>query len=414
MKVLLIQHMYFLNGSGGTEKICSFLANSFVNKDHQVEIATNENTTGVPVFPLDEKIRVSNIYNATIPQKELLPIINYKGKNLLLWVLYKIKKKYTKAYNFFLKKRMKGEEGLFVYNLQQRAKAWKSYIDDVSPDVIITMSIGSLLEITYNHKISIPIIDSVNGRPDYDYTNIFGGRKPFEVQLLTDSFQKLAGIQLLFDSYRTYLPKSFQGKSIVISNPVPNNTDEVVNHFASKDRFKIIHIARLDTACKQQHLAIEIFLNLAHKYVNWDFELWGTGPDLHQLEKQIAVHNIKDRIFLKGFTKTPIQKLREADIFIFPSKYEGFPLSLTEAMSVGLPTLGFKNCSGVNELIKHGENGFLAEDTEEMGRFLEKLMKDATLRDQLGRNAKKSVVEFDEEKVIEEWEQFIHEIAAAK
>lgn len=145
----------------------------------------------------------------------------------------------------------------------------------------------------------------------------------------------------MFDSYRSYLPDCFNGKAVIIPNPVIRNS-YTVNHFQIKARYKIIHAARLDTGCKQQHLAIMCFAQLASKYVNWDFELWGEGPDRKLLEKQILDLNMQERIFLMGFTDNPIQKLSEADIFVFPSKYEGFGLALVEAMSVGLPCIGLK------------------------------------------------------------------------
>lgn len=409
MKILFVQHLYFINGTGGTEKICSFLANSFVKNGHQVEIATNEHVSGKAVFKLDDQVTVTNIYDASVHQKELIPIVNYIGRNPFLWFVHKIRKKYAKAYNTLLKKIMNGEENLFIYNLANRAKAWKNYIDQVQPDLIITMSIGSLLEITYRNNLNVPIIDSVNGRPDYDFTNIFGGRKPFEVKLLEESFQNLSGIQILFDSYRNYLPSSFKGDVVVIPNPVSKNLYQV-DHFKSKERYKIIHIARLDTGCKQQHLAIDCFSKLSNKYMNWDFELWGIGPDWNRLEKQISDLKMKERIFLKGFTESPIVKMSEADVFIFPSKYEGFGLALVEAMSVGLPCLGFKSCSGVNELIKHQETGFLAEDMDEMTSQLDKLMGDAHLRDHLGTNAKKAVEVFSESKVLHDWNEFVTKI----
>ncbi len=62
MKILLIQHLYFLNGIGGTEKICSILANILSANGYEVEIATNENVVGKPVFTLDKSVRVTNIY----------------------------------------------------------------------------------------------------------------------------------------------------------------------------------------------------------------------------------------------------------------------------------------------------------------------------------------------------------------
>lgn len=61
MKILIIQVRGFLNGSGGTEKICCYLANNLVKNNFEVEIATNENTSGNPFFPLDEEVRITNI-----------------------------------------------------------------------------------------------------------------------------------------------------------------------------------------------------------------------------------------------------------------------------------------------------------------------------------------------------------------
>ncbi|WP_336830487.1 glycosyltransferase [Sphingobacterium multivorum] len=408
MKILLIQHLYFLNGIGGTEKICSILANILSANGYEVEIATNENIIGTPVFALDKNVRVTNIYDAGLEQIEEIPIYNYRGRNPFLWIKYKLKKKYAKWYNRRLIRRMEGEDKLFQYNLRNRAIAWKSYIDQVKPNLIITMSIGSLLEITYGNNLSIPILDSVNGRPDYDYSNVLGGRKPYMVELLTTSFSKLDGIQILFDSYRKFLPDSFAGKCRVITNPIEEINDAyLVRHSNEKSRYKIIHIGRLDTACKQQHIAIEIFSNLAEKYPTWDLEFWGIGNDFERLNLKILELGLSKRIFLRGFTDDPIAKMKDADIFIFPSRYEGFGLALAEAMSVGLPTIGFGTCSGVNELITHGENGFLANDQEDMELYLEQLINNPLLREQMGIKGKIFVKDFNLDKMAKGWLELI-------
>ncbi|MCW8312122.1 glycosyltransferase [Sphingobacterium sp. InxBP1] len=411
MKVLLVQHSSFLNGIGGTEKICSELANMLCADGHQAEIATNESTIGFPVFPLHENVTVTNIFDPNLEQKEEIPIYNYKGRNPLLWVKYKLRKKYAKWYNRKLNQRMGGEDKLYQYNLRNRAILWKRYIDRLDPDLIITMSIASLLEITYHNQLSKPIINSVNGRPDYDYTNSLGGRKPYLVDLLTQSFRQLDGIQILFESYRQFLPSIFHGECKVIPNPVQQvPSDKVVNHNQSKKRYKVIHVGRLDSDCKQQHLAIEIFADLASKFPQWELEFWGTGADLVRLNTQIVNLGLSSRIFLRGFTDDPISKMNEADIFIFPSKYEGFGLALGEAMSCGLPSIGFSSCSGVNELIKHGENGFLANSIDEMRSFLKQLMEDAPLRQKLGRQAHLGMKNYTLARMVSGWKTLIQAV----
>lgn len=408
MKILLIQHSGFINGSGGTEKICSFLANNFAALHHDVEIATNENISGGAVFPLTNGIKLTNIFDPNVVQENLQELHNYKGNNPFQWLSSKIKKKQSKFFNKSLLKKMGGADGLFEFNLKKRAEAWKKYIDSIKPDIIITMSIGSLLEITYQNEYTIPIINSVNGRPDYDYSDILWYRSEKEMSLLKESYKHLSAIQILFDSYNDFLPETFHGKSVTISNPVPQFEEkQIVDHLQIKKRYTIINIASLATDCKQQHIAINSFAKVAQKYPDWDMYFWGTGTDYDFLSDKIRTADLQDRIFLKGFTNNPLEQLKNADIFIFPSKYEGFPLALTEAMSVGLPGIGFKTCSGVNELIKDQENGFLSKDETEMTNNLEMLIQDHVLRQKLGKKAHLSMKQYDKENVSQKWETLI-------
>ncbi|QQS94176.1 glycosyltransferase [Sphingobacterium spiritivorum] len=408
MKILFVQHLYFLNGSGGTEKICSFLANGFANSGHEVIIATNQHSDGKPMFALEKNIIVTNIYDATVPQQNLKTLYNYKGKNPVLWLISKIKKKSSKLYNSLLRKKFGGDEGIYKYNLLHRSRQWKSYLDGLQPNLIITMSISSVLEITYQNTIQIPIVNSVNGRPDYDYSDILGYRSPIEMKLLEDSFKELSAIQIMFDSYREFLPKAFRGKCCIISNPVPQTLEsELVDHSKSKDTYCIIHVGRLDDDCKQQSVAIDIFSELACSYSNWNLELWGLGADEQKLKDRIEQHKLEDRIFLKGFTEAPVEKMKNADIFIFPSKYEGFGLALGEAMSAGLPSLAFRSCSGVNELIDNGKTGFLAENSLHMKQQLEQLIQSAELRASIGQQAHEAMKEYDPDSILEAWKNMI-------
>lgn len=76
-----------------------------------------------------------------------------------------------------------------------------------------------------------------------------------------------------------------------------------------------------------------------------------------ELRRLISELHLDSRVFLCGTTSNVMSVLCEADIFAFPSAYEGFPLALTEAMSIGLPSVGFRSANAVNELIHHNVNG---------------------------------------------------------
>ncbi len=272
------------------------------------------------------------------------------------------------------------------------------------------MTIGSLLEITFENEYKIPIINSTNGRPDYDYSDILWYRSHIEMTLLKKAYEKLAGIQVLFDSYKGFLPETFLGKCNIISNPVPQFSErELINHKISKEKYKIINIASLVTDCKQQHLAIDAFAAIAKKFPDWELHFWGEGSDFDFLNSKIKQLNLEHKIFLNGFTDDPISKLKDADIFIFPSKYEGFPLALTEAMAVGLPCLGFSSCSGVNELISNNKSGFLVKE-EELAQYLEKLIESPDLRDTFGKYANFEMKKFNPENILTKWNQFLQQM----
>ncbi len=100
--------------------------------------------------------------------------------------------------------------------------------------------------------------------------------------------------------------------------------------------------------------------------------------------------------------------LCKADIFAFPSAYEGFPLALTEAMSVGLPSVGFRNADGVNELIHHNVNGILCNDgVENFARGLSILMDSRELRKKLGNKAKEDMKQYKPNRIWDTWEKLI-------
>lgn len=124
----------------------------------------------------------------------------------------------------------------------------------------------------------------------------------------------------------------------------------------------IINVARIDGVQKRQHLLIEAFAKIKDKYPDWRVEIWGeTGYDdkyYNKCRKLLIDTKTNKQILFCGTCDNVLKKLETAKIFTFPSSYEGFPLSLTEAMSAGLPAIGYQNCPAVNELIKDGENVF--------------------------------------------------------
>ena len=158
-------------------------------------------------------------------------------------------------------------------------------------------------------------------------------------------------------------------------------------------------------------MLIEAFCKLADKFPNWELVLWGAKegePFFKQMELMIAAYGLQERIRFAGTTNDVEGALASCDIFAFPSAYEGFGLSLGEAMSKGLPAVGFASCSAVNELIIDGYNGILCEDSAEgLARGLKKLMGNQALRVEYGANANTSMKAYAPDKIWDEWERLL-------
>jgi len=102
-----------------------------------------------------------------------------------------------------------------------------------------------------------------------------------------------------------------------------------------------------------------------------------------------AYPDIRDRVRFTGevtWDQVPTY-LAAGDIFVFPSKFEGMPNALLEAMAAGLPVV-VSDIPPHRELIQHGRTGFLARDPKEMAQIVERLSKDEELRRSVGDSAR--------------------------
>lgn len=180
-----------------------------------------------------------------------------------------------------------------------------------------------------------------------------------------------------------------------------------------KDRYRIITVGRIDGLQKQTHILVEAFASLARQYPRWDVWIWGEvkKKDYYQrLCQFIEAQGLIGRIHLAGTTTAVQDELRQADIFAFPSAFEGFPLALTEAMATGLPSVGFRSADAVNELIVDGKNGISCEDgVPAFAQGLERLMKEPALRSAMGRQAVSDMEPYYPETVWNQWQRLIDE-----
>ena len=358
MKVLLINIDRFYDAKGGTEKVLCDMANALKDKGHEIEILFCDNKSGDIPFPLRNDIKLTNVGCGF-------------NKKLNLFERFK---------RLFI--RTKKERHIFDANIldPKFAERIKPALEKSAPDVIVSYQIEGTRVLMNHIHTNVPVITMLHFNPIY------------KLEKYSDNTLKALSqstyVQVLLNSYINATQKYIKTDNIVcIPNAVPQF------EYVKKEKNKtIIHVGRFSKIHKRQHLLIEAFSKIAHEYPEWTVEFWGE-PDAEQKYyksciKMINEYKLNDKIKFCGTTNNISKKLAMAEIFVFPSATEGFSLALTEAMSIGLPVIGYNNCPSVNELIIDRHNGILCDDgVEALATAIKKLIQNETLRIKYGANA---------------------------
>jgi glycosyltransferase involved in cell wall biosynthesis len=159
-------------------------------------------------------------------------------------------------------------------------------------------------------------------------------------------------------------------------------------------------------------LLIEAFGRVASIHPGWRLLILGEGAERVGLSAAIRERGLVDRVSLAGFTSDPQKAMRQADLFALPSRFEGFPNGLLEAMAEGMPCISCDCPTGPRELIEHGKNGWLVptEDIEALAKGLDLLMGDAELRLRLGAQARSVRQSYSLAAILDKWNRLIEAV----
>lgn len=96
----------------------------------------------------------------------------------------------------------------------------------------------------------------------------------------------------------------------------------------------------------------------------FQWHVLGDGLQKEAIEEKIQELHLEDRVFLDGLTDNPYKYMRNCDLFVLPSSWEGFPTVTVEAKIVGCPVLA-TDVSGIREQLVHGKTGWIVENDED-------------------------------------------------
>ncbi len=151
---------------------------------------------------------------------------------------------------------------------------------------------------------------------------------------------------------------------------------------------------------------------------DWELDIIGPGSELaiNFLQNHINEYGISDSAHLIGLSKDIKSLMKEASIFALPSREEGFPCVLLEAMSQGCTPISFSIRGNISEIITDNKDGYIIPDNN-LTLFsvkLSHLMKNQELREQMSKEAIKSMERFEVDKIVDQWEALITDVVNKK
>jgi glycosyltransferase involved in cell wall biosynthesis len=154
-------------------------------------------------------------------------------------------------------------------------------------------------------------------------------------------------------------------------------------------------------------LLVEAWAKVADAHPDWTVRVYGGGPEEAALRAQIAAAGLEGRVELMGQTDDVPRALREASVLAMPSRAEGWPLVLGEAMATGVPCVAFDCAPGIREIVTDGVDGVVVAPGNVTGLAdaISRLIGDEQLRQSMGARALAAVQRFTPDAVADRWER---------
>ncbi|MBD1896891.1 MULTISPECIES: glycosyltransferase family 4 protein [unclassified Coleofasciculus] len=297
-----------------------------------------------------------------------------------------------------------------IWNNLKCIQVLRVAIADSQPDAVISfIDKNNILTLLATRGLHIPVVVSERIHPAM-YS--IGGVRGLLRQWIYPKANRVVGVTARALSY---FSAQIQSRSYVIPNPVIFINTNQTESAKLITKPSLIAVGRLDSQ-KGFDLLLQAFALLKVCYPDWTLTILGEGAlrtELEALRNQLGLSN---RVHLPGRVKNIYEFLKQADIFVMSSRFEGFPNALCEAMACGLPVISTDCPSGPREIIRDGVDGILVQNgnVDALAAAMERLMSNEAERQRLASRATQVMDRFSLEKIMEMWENLLDQVIKEK
>lgn len=354
---------------GGAERVAALLCNYWADAGHRVVLMPTFSERGGCVYELHDGVRLDYLADRVSTHSLLQRL---------------------------------GAIGRFV--------ALRKAIRDISPDCIISF-------LTHNNVAAI-LAARGTGLPVFVSERSYPPRTPLPwlwrtLRRLTYRFATCVVMQT--SGGLRWLHKACgNANGTVIANPIrlPLVASEprLVPENLVRDGERLIIAVGRFSAQKGFDILLRAFDLASRGQSDWRLVILGDGPLRDELERDRQELDLGSTVDLPGWAGNVADWYRRADVFVLSSRFEGFPNVLLEAMAHGVAAVSFDCHTGPSDLIEHGRNGLLVDESAGsagLADALSRIMQDHGLRERLAANARRAGEDFSLQRIGAQWDQLI-------
>lgn len=253
--------------------------------------------------------------------------------------------------------------------------------------------------ISYALKLStgLPYVVSTQGDDVPGFADRYRHLYPFLTPLIRRIWRGASAVTAMSTRHQRLAHETAPELDIkIIGNGVDAETFRPAERPRDPAKVNILCVARLITRKGQHHLLHAFAALRAAGTEGTRLTLVGTGDGDAALRRLAADLGVAEAVTFTGAVarnEAP-ETYREGDVFVLPSQNEGMSVALLEAMATGLPVV-VTDSGGTSELVRDGVNGFIVDwgDVPALGRALDVLVRDAPLRDRMGKASRQIAAE---------------------
>jgi GalNAc-alpha-(1->4)-GalNAc-alpha-(1->3)-diNAcBac-PP-undecaprenol alpha-1,4-N-acetyl-D-galactosaminyltransferase len=340
---------------GGAERQLAELANYWAARDVQVTLVTVNDADGGDFYPLHSGVRRVRL-NMRCDERGLIPQVAFNVRRI--WMLRQVL-------------------------LAERPTAVLSFLTEIN----VLASLASV-----GLRTRLVISERANPAADTTVTRVWDMLRKFV-------YRRSHVVVAQTQATARWIADNCRARTRVIPNvlrmlPVPERAREPL----------IVAVGRLARQ-KGFDLLVRAFSQVAADFPRWSVAILGEGAERDNLLQLCGELSVSDRVVLVGQVADIDSWLARAAVVVQPSRFEGFPNAVLEAMGMGTAVISADCPSGPSELIEDGANGRLVpvEDVAALATALRQLLAEPDLRARFGREATKVRERFHPDRIMAEW-----------